>query len=672
MNTFPIKVRSIILIIVVAGFQQTFGQPTPPPVVPINAADAPARIYRNGEALAPERSASTPEGPARIYPVTKISFRYGGDPAGLPAPALISANLQLTFGVKDGIFVPVDGKLTQVSFTPDQLPANAKFNNEAYAALLQQTVDYFTARDLMAVFVLSNPNQINPQTGEASAAYLNNPNLELVIWVNRVAQMRTISKGGRFDLDHSINNPANANILYYSPILAADSNAPQQDQARDNRDLLKKNELEDYLRRLNRYSGRRVDAALSSGSQAGKVNLDYLVTETKPWLAYSQLSNTGSSSTGLWNERFGYMNSQVTNFDDIFTADYVTSNFANTSNLAEVSYERPLKYPDYIRAKVYGSYSNFNAQNIGLANVNFTGQTWTAGTELIFSPFSVDGFSVDFPVGMRWENTRVDNPTLSQSQMADFYIPYTGIRVDRQQFTNSTHGDITFEGNVNHLSQGAANQLGRLDTQPQSLLMKWNGTESFYLEPLLFGQSFYDGQNWQASTLAQEVLLRFSGQYAFGDHRVVPQTEGVAGGYYTVRGYPTSFLAGDTAMSATLEYALHLPRLLKPYATPDNPKGEIPAGFKWRAPGVYALPDWDFIVRGFLDVGQVYSNQAKTNEVPSFTLASAGGGIELKASTHLSVRLDVGVVLKGINNPAANIQVGAGHTQATLIATFTY
>jgi len=672
MNTSPVKLWCVVSIVVIAGIQQTFGQPTPPPVIPIKPADAPARIYRNGESLAPERPTNAPQGPARIYPVAKISFRYGGNTSGLPTLSAISANLRLTFGVQDGVFVPADGKATEVSFTPDKLPADAKFNNQAYAALLQQTVDYFTARDLMAVFVLSNPDQINPQTGEPSAAYLQNPNLELVIWVNRVAQMRTISKGGRFDLDHSIDNPANANILTYSPLQAANATSTPGEQAADNQDLLKKSEIEDYLRRLNRYSGRRVDAALSSGTQPGKVNLDYLITETKPWLAYTQLSNTGSSSTGVWNERFGYMNSQVTNFDDIFTADYVTSNFANTSNLIEASYERPLKYPDYIRAKVYGSYSNYDAQNIGLANINFTGQTWTAGTELIFSPFSVDGFSVDFPVGMRWENARVDNPTLSQSQVADFYIPYTGIRVDRQQFTNSTHGDVTFEGNVNHINQGAADQLGRLDTQPQSWLMKWNGTESFYLEPLIFGRSFYEGQNWQTSTLAQEVMLRFSGQYVFGDHRVVPQTEGVAGGYYTVRGYPTSFLAGDTAMSATLEYALHLPRLLKPYATPDNPQGAVPPGFKWRAPGVYALPDWDFIVRGFVDVGQVYSNRAQTNEVPDFTLASAGGGIELKASTHLSVRLDVGVVLKGINNPAANIQVGAGHTQATLVATFTY
>ena len=59
-------------------------------------------------------------------------------------------------------------------------------------------------------------------------------------------------------------------------------------------DLLRKNELDDYIFRLNRHPGRRVDLALSTGAEVGGVTLDYLVAENKSTYVYGQISNTGT------------------------------------------------------------------------------------------------------------------------------------------------------------------------------------------------------------------------------------------------------------------------------------------------------------------------------------------------------------------------------------------
>jgi hypothetical protein len=611
---------------------------------------------------------AAPEIPVRVYPVSSLTFRYGNDDtAGLPTPKDLAANLAFTFDVRQGVLVlPPDGSGVPVMLTAKQIKPNTQFTEAAIMSLLQQVVNYFTSKNYMGVFVVPNTDQIDPRTGYASDSYLNNPNLEIVIWVNRVAQVRTINKGGRFAQGSAINNKAEAAIASHSPLLASSGNAQQNAAAKANMDVLMQNDIDDYLARLNRYPGRHVDAAVSNDGQTGKVNLDYIVTEGKPYTVYFEGSNTGTASTGIWNERIGVIDNQVTNYDDTFMADYQTTSLQGTSNSADISYERPIKYPDYIRARIYGDYSNYNSSNFAISSTMFTGQTWTGGGEFIFSPFQAwDGFAVDFTTGFKWENTRIDNQTLNQSQAVDFMLPYVGVSVDRQRFTNSTHADLTLIENVNHLSQSAMTNLGRLDTQSQAPQALFDASESFYLEPIFNPSDFKTGQNWSDSTLAEELSFRVAGQYTMDSKRVVPQDEYVAGGYYTVRGYPTSFVSGDTGWVGNAEYHLHLPRLLRPYVTADNPKATAPTGFKVRPPGVFGTPDWDLMLLGFFDVGQIYNNRAEINEIPSVTLYSAGGGVEMKVYDNLDLRVELGEALRGVNDPSAGLQVQAGHTQAT-------
>ena len=46
------------------------------------------------------------------------------------------------------------------------------------------------------------------------------------------------------------------------------------------------------------------------------------------------------------------------------------------------SYDRPVFDFDRLRNKIYGSWNEFTASDVGQANEQFTGDEWTVGDEL--------------------------------------------------------------------------------------------------------------------------------------------------------------------------------------------------------------------------------------------------------------------------------------------------
>jgi len=64
--------------------------------------------------------------------------------------------------------------------------------------------------------------------------------------------------------------------------------------------------------------------------------------------------------------------------------------------------------------------------------------------------------------------------------------------------------------------------------------------------------SDWQGMVQNMSTLAHELYFSLHGQYAF-NNRLVPQAQDVAGGMYSVRGYPESFAAGDSGFAGSLD-----------------------------------------------------------------------------------------------------------------------
>lgn len=568
--------------------------------------------------------------------VEKFILEYGLDhPNLIPLEKLYEIELDLR--LKDNVWEkPVDGEAV-FSFPISKPPAKARFSESGLQAVLQQLLAFLNEEGYSGVFVLPSDKDINTLTGEDKRSP-NNKDLTLVIWVSQIEKIRSLGQGTRYKGDQDVVDlKQHQKIIHASPLKG-------DDEKGDGSPILREL-LDEYISRLNRHPSRQVNVTLAAGTKPGKAVLDYLVNEAKPWLIHAQYSNTGTPSTGRWRGRLGVLHYQLTESDDLLSADYITSH-TEESRAALLSYERPLIFPDYLRIRSYGSWSEYQSEELGVIDLEFRGKTWTAGTEIIFNLFHYDDIILDALLGGRWENIFVKNEiqgtTEDKEGKAKLAIGYLGLKAERRKGLVNTEASATLEYNFHGIVDRNLNNLGRLDTHDTSSIIKANFRHTFFLEPILFPNEWKNLETWHKSTLAHEVSLSVSGQYTLKDERLIPQRQFVTGGFFSVRGYPESVASGDNGYLFNAEYRLHIPRLLKPADLTGT--GKILDRYYLRPPSVYAFPDWDFIVRFFFDSAYVSNNRIRSDEA-NFNLNSIGGGAELQLSNQLKVRLDYGYIL---------------------------
>src|SRR5439155_1361522 len=162
--------------------------------------------------------------------------------------------------------------------------------------------------------------------------------------------------------------------------------------------------------------------------------------------------------------------------DDVLALDYVTADFEH-SHAFFGSYEIPLLYPNRLKTKVYGSYGEFTADELGLSLIDLSGSSWTAGGELSLSPF---GFAacklgrlalapcfLDFAVGAKWQGVELNNGTFGAGAGTDFLLPYVGVSLSSMSPAARLTAGIQFEGNLADAAgtdRSDLPNLGRLDT----------------------------------------------------------------------------------------------------------------------------------------------------------------------------------------------------------------
>jgi len=570
---------------------------------------------------------------------------------------------------------------------------------DVYDGIVKQLTD----RGLIGIYVLTG---IEPRSGiDLRTETLD---VEVQIFVSEVAKIRTIARRIPFRLGDlpkindedapdgvAVKDPKHLWIKEKSPVFVFNQ--------KKGGGLLEKQRLQDYLSRLNRFPGRRVDAAINATGETGKVMLDYLIREQKPFMIYFQESNTGVKSTGEWRSRLGIEYRQLANKDDILRLEYVTSDFRQF-NSAIAAYQFALDKPDVLKMRVYGLYGNYSAEDVGFAGANFSGESITAGAAITWTPLYWRGFPLDLTLGAEFLRVSVNNEASGIASAGNFILPYVAIGTERVTDRFSLAANFQFKGSFDGPDQDTLNGLGRFDTDGEFLMLNGDFSASIFLEPLIFGKKWGEvgknGEKWWRGMLANEIVLQARGQYALGDARLVPQLEMIVGGLNTVRGYPESLAAGDTGMSGTLEYRLHVPRLFKPSdavksqkeakaAADSAKKGKPPgsqnsgvaaAGPPHPAPVQTALPerggrtdpfrirpgtagttaDWDLIVRLFTDFGQTYNSRRQDVIEVDRSLFSVGAGLELQIFKPLfmTIRADYGIVLQSqsdlLVNPVEN------------------
>ncbi len=512
-----------------------------------------------------------------------------------------------------------------------------RFGASALQTISTGIVEHLNARGFSGVLALPAPEQISPDGQDLREP--NQRHLAFVIHTATVGQLRTLARGPRFgdDVDPE-NHPAHRRILAHAPLTPGPPHG----------DLLRTDELDEYLYALNRHPGRRVELAVAPGHEPGEVALDFLVSERRPWLVYFQTSNTGSESIGQWRQRFGFIHHQLTNRDDVLALDYLTAGFEDTHAVTG-SYEAPLPDAHRWRYRLGAAYSEFTARDVGLLGEDFRGRQWSARADLIWNLHQHQQLFLDLLVGAQYRHIEVENQLFQQHGKTPFFLPTVALELERRTDVAETFGSLQWSHNLPGVAGTDLNemrQLGRMGLRERDrdfMLLTGELSHAFFLEPVLNRAAFDDPSTPGSSTLAHQIALSVRGQYSFRN-RLAPQFQQTLGGLHTVRGYPEAILPGDSSLVATAEYRLHLPRLLRP--GPRDQSLLLGRPFRFRPETVYGRPDWNLMLRGFVDVGRVWTYEQAAFAPDEHTLFGTGVGVEFTYKHNLALRADYGVALR--------------------------
>ena len=546
-----------------------------------------------------------------------------------------------------------------------------RFHASALGAIARALLARIHEEDLLGVYVRPSAEDIDIRS-ERDLRAEGDTDLRLVIWVGRIDDVRTVAAGSRVQGEWRIDNPIHRKIRSYSPLHPATAGIEETT------DVLDRRKLEDYIHLLNRHPGRHVEAALSASSDNDGITLDYRIHESRPWNAYVQSSNTGTERTSPWQTRFGYVHRQVTNRDDILSIEYLNSGGDKVHGIS-VAYDAPWfapKRPDWmhssgrepawiawadrsaipwwglgrLRWRVQGGWVRIFSEPVGQL-VDFSpgvdqvrSSDWNFGGRLSYNVYQHRNWFVDTYLAARFRGVEIDNQTVGNTGNATLLLTDIGVDVNRTNLYSSTFGRFWAErgvpiGQFEDYSPAFDANLGRASASSRWWTLNFDLGASYYLEPLLFPKAFRDPATARSSTLSHELSLGARGQYAF-DYRLIPQVSQVIGGLYTVRGFQQGVAVGDSVFTGTAEYRFHIPRSLPIRREPVD----VPwiGDFRIAPQQVYGRPDWDLILRVFIDGGKSIRNnpQLATGTELDQTLVGAGVGLEFVFRGNLRARVD--------------------------------
>ncbi len=606
----------------------------------------------------------------RTYPVSAFVIEYALDhPRHIPVDELL--DLEVGLHAADEAYVaprPVD---RTVRMRLSSLPPDASFGASALLHVNQYIVSTFNRRGYHGVIVTV------PDVDEASGRDLRPPGetrLRVRIWTGRISRVATFADGDRFgglEASERTNHAAHAWIRERSPVRPGGP-----------RGLLSITALEDYAAEISRHPGRRMDVELEPGARAGTTDVTLRITESKPWYGYAQYSNTGTSTTTVHRERFGFTHNQLLGRDDVLQLDYVTGDFDEVHHVSG-GYAAPftLEHPEW-RFALAGGWGQFDAREAGFTGTDVEGSEARAGAEISRQLLQRGELFVDAAVGARWHTMEVENPllqTVTLRSRIHYAVPHADLRVERDTTTSTLRARLgvaggwtdTRDSDVETASTQGQTPVGvpKLDlfgnarADDDFALATLDASLAFYLEPLIDRRAWEDPSTPRSSTLAHELAFQARGQWSM-NHRLIPHFQQVAGGFATVRGYEQSAVVGDNLVLGSAEYRLHLPRLFAPDATPPELPGM--GAFRLRPPHVWGAPDWDLIFRVFTDAAYVTAARALAGESDE-TLFSVGAGLELQVLRHLTLRGDVGHVIGAVSTVDGADGDTRGHVAATLL-----
>lgn len=595
--------------------------------------------------------------------ITSARVVYARENPGHPEPeALLAAEIEV-IETPEGLSPPRPrevGRRIKLS----ELPTlnNPRFSDLGLTLLAPAITQKLKELGFVGVYAIPDTAQFRVVDGKV--VDLRQPGetgVTMVVTTGQITEVRTIGLGSRLPTDETVNNPLHAKIRRRSPL------KPHEEGEGKRNDLLRRKELDDYTFRLSRHPGRRADTAVSApGDEPGAVTLDYLITENKPWLVFAQVSNTGSASTSRLRENFGFIHNDLSNNDDILSINYQTANFEDVHALLG-SYKRPLGESEHWSWRVHATWYQYVASEVGRAGQDFEGTGWNVGGEVTWNFYQQRQLFLDLVGGAKYESVRVKNNFTGIEGDEGFFIPSLRLVLERNTDTARTNASAGLDFNIAGIAGTGEEEivrLGRTDADKDFVVFRAEAAHSFFVEPLFIGEGQRLDEKYGG--LANEVALSMRGQWT--PSRLTPNEQQVAGGLYTVRGYPEGTTAGDTVLIGSAEYRYHIPRGLRPSAEPGNVFG---TPFRFRPQYQYGPTDLDIIVKGFIDAARV-TNQDRRSFEKDQSLLGAGIGLEVAFTRHLNVRVDWGFALRGLEDSTGAKTVRAGHNELQFVITGVY
>ena len=598
------------------------------------------------------------------YPVSTIQFAYPLPHEELPDLESL-ADIPVILALSTSGYVAPREGMQLVAVTIDDLTRDAPITiyGSALASINNAIRDALESRfGMIGHLVTPDAREIAYRTTQEDLRAEENQTLTIFIWRAAVGDVRTVARGERLvpDIEELDIEPDESNV-----------NRAEHERLRERfsigrGDLLTKEAVDTEVHRLNRHPGRKADIAIAPTDTPGDVIVDYIITEPKPWTAYVAVSNTGTESTDEWRERFGFMHRQLTGRDDVLRLDYITSWFDET-NAFLGSYEFDAGYNN--RLKLFGNWSEYTARDVGLGFENFRGESYALGAEFRHNVWQDGPKFIDLIAGIRYEHVNVENQILLLEGTEEFLLPSVGVRYQKNTPLHNAYADLMLEVNWASLvgtDQLDVARLGRFGAEEDFAILKGQLSHSFYLDPYIDPDGFRGEKGRDEMKLAHELALSLRGQWTF-NARLAPNFESVAGGAYSVRGYPESSAVGDDAIIGTIEYRYHLGRSTPISAETTTLFGQ---GFRSSRTQPYGSADWDLILKGFLDVARVSPNDAPFFERAE-TLVGAGVGVEAQVRSNLTLRLDYGMAFTPLGVGSSRT-VDVGDSRLHFLAQFAF
>lgn len=377
-------------------------------------------------------------------------------------------------------------------------------------------------------------------------------------------------------------------------------------------EVINTDQLVEDLNWLNLNPFRRVGGVFAPGDQFGETDLRLQVEENRPWSAYVGASNTGTLAT--YEERlFAGANAVILPGVDV-----------------QLSYLMTLAPENVARSAIFdnGDEKGYLAHSLGA----FVPVTLGSGrrVKLTFQATHIDSFSDSGTLFTSREKSRGASVELAfpnrmrdegaWSTSGETYIRLQYDHLDTEQFfSGATFDDRTTE------STRAAAGLRRQYSGP---LGAWS-LQGSYDVALVAGEAAVErvgtdsftaiqvsGDNVARAPDGSALRLRYGGQYSPDELTTLDQF-GV-GGAYSVRGYDTNAVSGNSALWVNLEWRA------KPVSVPA---GSMDLGLRFYL---------------FADVGHV----AERESAQSANLASLGAGLNLAGGDTFDVDLGVARTLK--------------------------